>query len=135
MYTADENKTCDVNSDVKYIESELMVEMPDDPDTIVKWCKPLNAIVGKISKEAYKKYWLNNYSTKKRSSKDRKLILDAVNNKLNNGLMNLEDFVIMFVKGKDSAKEKYKLLKEMGYDNIAEKIKKEYPKEFVKKEN
>ena len=46
--------------------------------------------------------------------------------------MNIEDFVIMFVKGKDSAKEKYKLLKEMGYDSIAERIKKEHSKEFVK---
>ena len=132
MYIADEDKTCDVNSDVRYIENELMAEMPNDPDTIVKWCKPLNAIVGKITKETYKKYWLNNYSTKKRTYEEKKLILDAVNNKLNNGLMNIEDFVIMFVKGKDSAKEKYKLLKEMGYDSIAERIKKEHSKEFVK---
>lgn len=132
MYVADEDKTCDVDSDVRYIENELMVEMPGDPDTIVKWCKPLNAIVGKMTKETYKKYWLNNYSTKRRTYEEKKLILDAVNNKLNHGLMNIEEFVIMFVKGKDTAKEKYKLLKEMGYEEIAERIKKDNPKEFIK---
>lgn len=132
MYTADEEKTCDIDSDIKYIESELMAEMPNDSNTIVKWCKPLNAIVGKMTKDTYKRYWLNNYSTKKRTCEEKKLILDAVDNKLNHGLMDIEEFVIMFVRGKDSAKEKYKLLKEMGYEEIAERIKKENPKEFIK---
>jgi hypothetical protein len=120
-----ENIPLDVNSrlkrDLAYIKSDLIAkqlqkdikdneaEEEDEKEKYVKFSRLLGAVtIMNLTKKQYKKYWESQY---KGYPEKNEIIMKAVEEKFQNGLIPREDMINMIKKSKDFESEKKRAIK------------------------
>lgn len=100
-------------NDLKYIQKEIIAIQPevnflasniDEMFKYVKFSRPLNAVsIINLTKKQYKNYWGSLY---KEHSQYFDIIMEAIEEKFNNGLISAEEMIEKIKKSSDSETEK-----------------------------
>lgn len=105
-----DNLEYNLKRDIKYIKRELLAKQPNG--NYCKFSRILNAVtVIDISEEQIKKYWTSRYMNHIDAYNQ---IINAINDKLQNGLISADKMMQMIADSDDVDSEKIKAIDKLG---------------------